>query len=73
MESWVYGVVHPPSFSMKKVKQPIIKYVYIEPKTQQEKIEQERIMDSIFDDIFRQAIRQLKEKNGHKESKKNTR
>lgn len=47
---------------MRKVKIPKIEYVYIEPKTPEEKAEQQRILDIVYDRIFTEAFKRLKEK-----------
>lgn len=48
---------------MKRTKKLKVKYIYIEPKTSQEKEEQERKIDSAFDIIFRTIINKSGSKN----------
>lgn len=48
---------------MKRIKKLKVKYVYIEPKTPQEKEEQQRKIDSAFDIIFRAIVDKSRGKN----------
>ncbi len=42
---------------MKKRNKLRLKYVYVEPKTKEEKTAQQKIIDDIFDSIFERIIR----------------
>lgn len=52
---------------MKRSKRIKIKYVYVEPKTEQEKIEQEKLLEAVYFPIFDKiyADMKLKDKNSN--------
>lgn len=49
-----------------KPKEITLEYHYVEPKTPQEKLEQQKRIDGIFDVIFEETIKFLKKKNNCK-------
>lgn len=48
------------SFFMRKQRQFVVEYQYIEPKTPQEKAEQQRRIDEAFDILFEATLRYMK-------------
>ncbi len=56
---------------MKRSKKFKIKYVYIDPKTPEEKEQQQKILDDIFDPIFDKIA--VKLKNDNQKSKRDSR
>jgi len=45
---------------MKKQKKIRIRYVYVEPKTSEEKKSQQKVLDGMFDDIFNRILENKK-------------